>query len=256
MNINQHMAKLWRAINKKESWNQFFMTLVATTISIALTFGTTAIIDNQKKENDKQEIVMMVMYDMYRSLKSVEQADSMIQEAMELQLQIALDTTKFDELYMALTVSAMPEIEYTETTEHIFSSSIETINTIGNVLFTETVAEFYSKRSLYNTAICDSISKNYIKTVSTFSNLNEVLSFSFYNYAILSGGLLTSMQQLFALSKQMMDISDEDLAVYSKEREKIEQTISEGDTIRNKMFNKVMQLNYQIEAAKAKTIEH
>ena len=54
----------------------------------------------------------------------------------------------------------------------------------------------------------------------------------------------------------MMDISDEDLAVYSKEREKIEQTISEGDTIRNKMFNKVIQLNYQIEAAKAKTIDH
>ena len=90
----------------------------------------------------------------------------------------------------------------------------------------------------------------------TFSNLNEVLSFSFYNYAILSGGLLTSMQQLFALSKQMMDISDEDLAVYSKEREKIEQTLLEGDTIRNKMFNKVIQLNYQIEAAKAKTIDH
>ena len=234
---------------------EFLMTLAATTISIVLTFGTNSIVDRKKQNAAKREIVMMIMYDMQTSLDQIKECDEGLHNFVKLQTEMIANPQKYYENYTQLLVN-VPVLNYITTTESIFKSNIETINTIGNVLFTETVAEFYSKRSLYNTAICDSISKNYIKTVSTFSNRNEVLSFSFYNYAILSGGLLTSMQQLFALSKQMMDISDEDLAVYSKEREKIEQTISEGDTIRNKMFNKVMQLNYQIEAAKAKTIDH
>lgn len=66
----------------------FLLSLLATTISIALTFGTAAVIDNNKEQNEKREIVMMVMYDMYNSLKSIEKADSMIRLSMELQLQM------------------------------------------------------------------------------------------------------------------------------------------------------------------------
>lgn len=47
-----------------EELKQFVMTLVATTVSIVLTFGTTAIIDRHKKRADKRELVMMIMYDM------------------------------------------------------------------------------------------------------------------------------------------------------------------------------------------------
>jgi hypothetical protein len=45
---------------------ELLTTVLATTISIALTFGTAAIIDFYKKQSEKQEIVMMVMYDMYK----------------------------------------------------------------------------------------------------------------------------------------------------------------------------------------------
>ena len=58
--------------------------------------------------------------------------------------------------------------------EHIFSSSIETINTVGNVLFTENVAKFY------------------------------------LSYAILCNGFKDDMQHLFAQCQQMMDVSDEE----------------------------------------------
>ena len=38
-------------------------------MSIALTFGTAAVVDYAKKQKEKRDIVMMVMYDMYNSLK-------------------------------------------------------------------------------------------------------------------------------------------------------------------------------------------
>ena len=72
-------------------------------------------LDSKKKQGEKREIVMMVMYDMYNSLKSIEKADSVIQQAMEMQLQIAEDTSKFETLryYFA---QLIPKAEYTETT--------------------------------------------------------------------------------------------------------------------------------------------
>lgn len=38
-----------------DEMKQFVMTLVATTVSIVLTFGTTAIIDRHKKRADKRK---------------------------------------------------------------------------------------------------------------------------------------------------------------------------------------------------------
>lgn len=76
----------------------FLLSLLATTISIALTFGTAAVIDNNKEQNEKREIVMMVMYDMYNSLKSIEKADSMIRLSMELQLQMTEDPSNSEKL--------------------------------------------------------------------------------------------------------------------------------------------------------------
>ena len=64
---------------KKDSMNDsmrnFLLSLLATTISIALTFGTAAIIEKNKDKQDKHEIVMMLMYDMCNSLKSIENSE-------------------------------------------------------------------------------------------------------------------------------------------------------------------------------------
>ena len=108
-----------------KGFKRFMLTLGATTMSIALTFGTAAIIDYNKEQNEKREIVMMVMYDMYNSVQSAEKADSNIHMAMELQRQVAEDTSLFEEKKFQLTFH-LPVIDYTETTERIFSSNIET----------------------------------------------------------------------------------------------------------------------------------
>ncbi len=91
------------------------MSLLATTVSIALTFGTAAIIDHNKKKEEKREIVMMVVYDMYNSLEMIEQADSNIHKAMLYQRQIAADTSLFDKLRFYF-IHLVPQTNYTETT--------------------------------------------------------------------------------------------------------------------------------------------
>jgi len=250
MNIKLHTPKSLKTGSGMASMKQFLLSIVATSISIALTFGTAAFLDNKKKQSEKCEIVMMVMYDMYNSLKSIENADSTIQQAMDVQLQIAEDTTKFEALRFKFAL-LMPKAEYTETTERIFSTSIETINTVGNVLFTENVAEFYQMRKYYKTSVCDSIA-NDITRSQPFSSLKNSLDFEYSFHAIVSSGVLKGMQRLYAQCKQMMEISDEDIDAYREQREQIDKGMMDDDVSGDSLENRFLQIQETIEKAKAK----
>ena len=232
------------------SMKQFLLSLFATSVSIALTFGTAAIIDYKAKQKSKREIVMMVMYDMYNSLQSIQKADSTIQQAMDMQLQIAEDTTKFETLRYNF-AQLLPSVEYTETTERIFSSSIETINTVGNVLFTENVAEFYQMRKLYKTSVCDSIA-NDIARRQPFFSLKNSLDFEYSFHAIVSSGMLKDMQLKYAQCKQMMEVTDADIDTYREQREQIDKGMKDDDASGDSLVNRFIEIQSTIEAAKAK----
>ena len=229
---------------------QFLLSLFATSVSIALTFGTAAIIDNHAKQKAKREIVMMVMYDMYNSLQSIEKADSMIFQSMDIQRQIAEDTTQFDTFRFKM-AQLMPKAEYTETTERIFSSSIETINTVGNVLFTENVAEFYQMRKRYKTSICDSIANDIVHS-QLFHSLKNLLNFEYSFHAIVSSGMLKEMQLKYAQCKQMMEVTDADIDAYREQREQIDKSMMDDDASGDSLENRFLQIQETIEEAKAK----
>ena len=232
------------------SWKQFLLSLLATTISIAITFGTAALIDYNKKKNEKRQIVMMVMYDMYTSLKSIEKADSSISQSMEIQRQLAEDTTQFNSMTTARMGRLIPNVEYTETIERIFSSNIETINTVSNVLFTEVVASLYLMRHEYKTMICDAV-KQELQQNRAFSTARGVLDFNYAQHALLSCGYLKSMQNLFAQAKQMMKVTDGEIEAYSKERANIENSLEEdGELVEE--INKIIELQRSIDASAAK----
>ncbi len=71
MNIKLHTPKSLKMGSGLSTLKQFLLSIVATSVSIALTFGTAAIIENNKKQKEKREIVMMVMYDMYATIHAV-----------------------------------------------------------------------------------------------------------------------------------------------------------------------------------------
>lgn len=250
MNIKLHTPKSLKLGSGMGSMKQFLLSLLATTVSIILTFGTAAIVDHNKKKNEKHEIVMMVMYDLYNSLKMVEKADSNILQSMKLQQQIAEDTTKFQSLRFQIP-KYIPTADYTETTQQIISSNIETINTVGNVLFTEMVAEFYQLRKQYKTVVCDSLTNNIIKN-SPFLNAGSTITFNYSWEALMSCNILADMRYLFAECKKLMDVSDEELEVYVKKRQQIDYGSSHKKAEADSAVNEIINLQESIDAAKQK----
>ena len=251
MNIKLHTPKSLKTGSGMSSMKQFLLSLLATTVSIALTFGTAAIIDYNKKQGEKREIVMMVMYDMCNSLNLTEKVDSSILQSMEIQRQIAEAPANFDALKFKMAQFTSTTMEtYTETTERIFSSSIETINTVGNVLFTENVADFYQKRKFYTTTVCDSL-LNVIIRKNALSTLKGALDVDYSLYAMVSRGVLNDMKRLYAQSKQMMEVTDEEIDAYRKQRNQIDNSMSEKEAV-DSVLNNINQLQEKIEESKAK----
>ena len=252
MNIKLHTPKSLKMGSGMSSLKQFLLSLFATSVSIALTFGTAAIIDYNAKQKAKREIVMMVMYDMHNTLQWMEKNDTLFHEAMLYQKRLAENPAEYSRVKVAVEMAHyFPSADYTETVERIFSTSIETINTVGNVLFTENVAEFYQARAAYKTLVCDSI-MNTLKAESLFTTLQGVINFDFSNYAFISNEIKTSMQPLLDQCKQMMDVSDEEIEIYQKERQKIKKEVPVDDEARAKKSQEIIQLLDEIKAAKKK----
>lgn len=225
---------------KTATWKDFLLSLLATTISIVLTFGITAIINHKNERKEKRELVMMVMYDMSNSLQEIESVNSNLRESFDLQIQIAEDTSLFDYTTYLQLFSMVPMLNYNETVEHIFSSSIESINTIGNVLFVENVSEFYNLRRLYQTMICDS------SKYGSFETLESVLDNDYSQFIFPSEMLYQRMKRSFVQCQQMMDISDEEIETYRKQREEMDEGMSVKDitgTITDSLNVKVNRLS-------------
>ena len=98
MNIKLHTPKSLQTGSGMSSIKQFLLALLATTISIVLTFGTAAIIDNHKKKTAKKEMVMMILNDFDKTIEVVESIDSGLCECRRLQREIAIHPEQYDSL--------------------------------------------------------------------------------------------------------------------------------------------------------------
>lgn len=207
----------------------FLLTLAATTVSIVLTFGTSAIIDRNKKDAAKREMVMMIMYDMKETLGSIEQCDENIKAFFDQQVDIVAHPEKFSDGYIKL-LSRIPIFEYPTTTESIFKSNIETVNTIGNILFVETVSMFYDNRAKYKSEVVDAFIQQGEKDLNDYEGLSD---FNTPSFSFLSQTYCMALRRDFEQCKLIMKVSDEDLEVFSKEQEALE--AMEGETSADKL---------------------
>ena len=197
--------------------SEFLMTLAATTVSIVLTFGTTAIVDRKKQNAAKREMVLMILYDMRESLDQFEQCDRDIKAFFDDQVEAVAHPEKFDESYGQLAVH-IPVPTYTTTTETIFRSNIETIQTIGNILFVESVSSFYDMRERYRNEVVETFGREAQKAIGDYGRLRN---FETDIYPFFSSALIRKMQESFEQCKLMMKVSDKDLDVFSTQQQKI-----------------------------------
>ena len=228
---------------------EFLMTLLATTVSIVLTFGTTAIVDRKKQRAEKREMVLMVMYDMRESLKECEQCQNSMRDYCDLQVDLVAHPEQFADRSIEL-VAHYPLLSYTTTTENIFKSNVETISTIGNILFVETVSAFYNER--------DNYSKNVVTVFQEEgpgypARYEDLAAFEAPRYLYRGDLFYQAMKRDFEECKALMKVSEEDLDVFSKERKRVEESLSgESMTERTKEF---IQENEQRNAALQKARE-
>jgi hypothetical protein len=198
---------------------QFVLSFLATTISIALTFGSAHIAEQRKKSKEKREIVMMVMYDMQSTLNMLDECDSCLVGFFDKQVEILNNPETFNvqRLYLA---QLIPRMDYPTTLENIFTSSIETINTVGNTLFVERVSIFYDMRSKYKHEVYDDFIQNMQGCIENFDRLAAFSETA--EYPLVSGVYITDLKMLFEQCKQMMYVTDEELQTFVDERYKLD----------------------------------
>ena len=120
---------------------------------------------------------------------------------------------------------------------------------MGNVLFTENVAKFYQIRRTYKTQVCDSL-VNGITRDNPFHTVKSALDFDYTDNALLSNRILKDMKHLYALCKHMMDIADEEVEAYRKEREQIERSMTDEDENSDSLFNEIIEQRRKINELK------
>lgn len=202
---------------------EFMMTLLATTFSIVLTFGTSAIIERYQNAKAKKEMVMMIIYDFDKTLAQMQYADSILQKASEAEKELALHPEYYDSLRpIFMSVVGITMTEFLETTENIFSTNIETFNTLGNVNFVHEVSSFYNKRKFYKQTVYEDLLKE-IQGSQLMVSVEGILSISFPLYGLYNGQGLVTMRNIRNHCVQMMNVSEKEMKEFSQQR-----TVTEG----------------------------
>ena len=208
---------------------QFLLTLLATTISIILTFGTSAIIDRRHKEAAKKEMVMMIIYDFDKTIEQVQYVDSVFRQAFKAQQDAILHPEHFNNYYSTFMTSVqLTYTEFSETTEMVFSSNIETFNTLGNVNFIHEVSAFYNLRRFYQENVMDEF-KNEVYGSGIAQSLENLIKVSFPDHYINNLNCLINLKKIRNRCVQMMKVSEEELKEFSRLRSVVEDEVSEED---------------------------
>jgi hypothetical protein len=223
MNIKLHTPKSLKMGSGLANFKQFIMSIVATSISIVLTFGTAYFVDKNKKEKEKLEIAKMIIYDMDQTIKKIEKNDSAFDKVCRMQLQVAQQPEYFDSLRSRLlSVGDISMTKFSETTEKVFSTSIETFNTIGNANFVDAVTKFYINRQSYKDEIINVLKKD-LEEKPLMASEKYFLDLDLADYRLLHRSFLSTMKKHRNYCMQLLDISEDDMVAFA-EKQVVEDT--------------------------------
>jgi hypothetical protein len=143
------------------------------------------------------------------------------------------------------------QFKYSNTVERIFSSNIETVNILGNVLFAENVSQIYLLRNTYKELVCDKFMKE-SQEGAALVNYEQVMELDFLaDYIVMGGLMLGEMKENFVQCQQMMGVSEADLTTYRQKREKMENT-SAADSTLNALRKELIQSSKRLKEAREK----
>lgn len=219
MNIKVRMPKFGKTLRTKKFWiKELLMTILATSISIVLTFGTANLVERHHKKVAQRKMAMMIIHDIDESIKQMETADSLIRDFRNLQIAI-LEGKYDDSLDFAnifLSGRDPSYVVFAETTERIFTSNVDTWSTIGKVDFIDNVSGCYIIRAAYKKEVLDEFhNKINPDEGSEALPLDDLLAIEADYYVSCSSGLINEIRAANELNKRIMGISEKDFEKFN-----------------------------------------
>lgn len=136
---------------------RFLITILGTTLSIALTFGTTALVNSHKKKVAQKQTAMLVIHDINNTIETLEASRELHEKNYEAakyfleymdQPESADSVRLLEAIDASLSILTHMEANNTinEATEKIFTGSLDAWNNLDNMRFIENVQYFYHVR--------------------------------------------------------------------------------------------------------------
>ena len=249
--------KIPKLINAKSSatMEQFWLSLVATTISIMLTFGTSAVLEQRQKQKAKREMVLMIMYDFDKTIEKVHHADTLLQQASQAQKEVALHPECYNSYQPCFLLAiGIVDSRFAETTENIFSSNIETFNTLGNVNFVHEVSAFYNARHYYQESIIGEFEEEVIGSGVTGS-IEGLFKVDFPTHYVSNKQSLVQLKSIRNHCMKMMKVSEEELKAFGEQRVVAEEVSEEDERIHEQAIQEYIETEKVILEAKEKFLK-
>ena len=144
--------------NKGINWKQFLVTLLGTSIGVALTFTLNGVRESHKKERAQRLTAVMVIHDIdntVEALKIIKKQEELrsTQVLLWQDKPDSLMTAPFDTVYSVLRwlINTGQDYRFDDSKERIFHSSQDSWQNLGNIKFIDNMQSFYySRRDLQN----------------------------------------------------------------------------------------------------------
>ena len=158
MNAKFKMPKFGRDLTGKGWIKELLMTFLGTTISIVLTFGTTAYLEDRQTVQARRMMAMTIINDIDQSLEVVKKRKDAEEKGHEVACYVIenkdrLESISEDTLNMFInyvtTASFDSDMEFTKMNENIFNSSQDSWRTLNDRKFLNNVQEFYNVRAVF-----------------------------------------------------------------------------------------------------------
>ena len=217
--IKVRMPKFTRTPRPRGYWvRELLMTILATSISIVLTFGTANLIDNHHKKVAQRKMAMMVIHDIDETIREMEQVDSILREFRNLQFEILEGkyTESLEFANIMLSNYDPSYIKFAETTQRIFTSNVDTWSTIGKVDFIDNVSGCYILRDEFKQEIIDDFHELVKpKEDNDLAKLEDLLAVKSEYYVAIASELINEIKAANELNKRIMGISEKDYAKFN-----------------------------------------
>lgn len=217
------------------------MTIVGTTISIVLTFGTAGLLDRCQRIEDRKMSAMMVMSNIEKFSRTAEEMSQKIARcdsigAWMLSLpKDSLDLIPPEEVQNLLleVMTLVDPLTHDKTAENIFSNSIETWKNMGNFQFIDNVGKCFSEMNAneanwnqwvneYEATISDVVSQmkpgehSFTKLLNDNSFRQKLVDFhvrkAWLEY------VAANIRYLNSMNSQLIGINEDEVMAFTDER--------------------------------------